>query len=124
MLVGRHSQRFEIISRWLSFAILPFALLLTISLAPASFAQKSPKSARKVVTYIKPAYPPMLKSMHIEGQVRLTAVVLPNGSVVAIEVRGGNPILVENSVKAVKTWKYAPGPAQTEEEVVLDFGAN
>jgi TonB family protein len=124
MLVGRNSYRFESIPRWLSYATLSLALGLTISLAPSSFAQKSPKTARKVVTYIKPAYPPMLKSMHIEGQVRLTAVVLPSGSVAAIEVRGGNPILVENAVKAVKTWKYAPGPAQTEEEVVLDFGAN
>jgi hypothetical protein len=26
-------------------------------------------------------------------------------------------------VKAVKVWRYAPGPNQTEEEVVLNFGA-
>jgi len=123
MLVGRQGQRFESIPRGLSCAILPLALLLTIGLAPASLAQKSAAPSRKVLTYVKPAYPAILKSMHIEGQVRLTAVVLPNGSVAAIEVHGGNPILVENAVKAVKTWKYAPAPAQTEEEIVLDFGA-
>ena len=122
--MGRNSRCCAIISRRLLFAFLPLALLVTISLAPPSFAQKTSKSNRKVISYVKPAYPPMLKSMHIEGQVRLTAVVMPNGSVAAIEVRGGNPILVENAIKAVKTWKYAPGPAQTEEEVVLDFGAN
>jgi TonB family protein len=70
---------------------------------------------------VKPAYPQTLKSLHIEGLVRLTVVVQPNGSVTDIDVHGGNPILVENAVKAVKNWKYAPGPAQTKEEVVLNF---
>jgi outer membrane biosynthesis protein TonB len=41
--------------------------------------------------------------------------------VASVKVRGGNPILAENAVKAVKNWKYAPAPSQTEEEVVLDF---
>ena len=109
---------------WLKFAILPLALLLTIGLAPKATAQKSSKSTRKVVSSVKPEYPTMLKIRHIEGQVRLTAVVLPSGTVLAVQVHGGNPILVENAVKAVKEWKYAPGPAQTDEEVVLDFVAN
>ena len=120
-MVGRVGQRFENTARWRSFAVLPLALGLALGLAPRSFAQKT-IPARKVITYIKPAYPPLLKDMHIEGQVRLTAIVLPNGSVAAVQVHGGNPILVENAVKAVKTWKYAPGPAQTEEDILLDFG--
>jgi TonB family protein len=118
------SQQFEKGLHWLKFAILPLALLLTIGLAPKATAQKSSKSTRKVVSSVKPEYPTMLKIRHIEGQVRLTAVVLPSGTVLAVQVHGGNPILVENAVKAVKEWKYAPGPAQTDEEVVLDFVAN
>jgi len=121
-MVGRGGQRFENTAGWLSFAVLPLALGFALGLAPCSFAQKT-IPARKVITYVKPAYPPLLKDMHIEGQVRLTAVVLPNGSVAAVQVHGGNPILVENAVKAVKTWKYAPGPAQTEEDILLDFGS-
>jgi TonB family protein len=97
------------------------ALCLAVAFVPASLAQKTNKSGRKVISDVKPVYPPTLKSMHIEGMVRLTAIVLPNGSVVAVEVRGGNPILVENAVKAVKNWRYAPGPNQTEEDVVLNF---
>jgi len=101
---------------------LAIVLCVAVAWVPALLAQKNTsKSTRKVVSEVKPVYPPTLKSMHIEGLVRLTAIVLPNGSVVAVEVRGGNPILVENAVKAVKAWKYAPAPAQTEEEVVLDF---
>jgi len=52
----------------------------------------------------------------------LTAVVLPNGDVAAVQVHGGNPILVDNAITAVKEWKYAPAPSQTEEDVILDFG--
>lgn len=100
---------------------LAVALFLTLAFAPASLAQKNTKSSRKLISDIKPVYPLTLKEKHIGGLVRLTAVVLPSGSVAAVEVHGGNPILVENSVKAVKLWRYAPGPAQTEEEVVLDF---
>jgi len=98
------------------------ALCLTLGFGPASLAQKTTKVSRKVVSEVKPAYPATLKNLHIEGLVRLTVTVLPNGSVADINVRGGNPILVENAVKAVKSWRYAPAPSQTEEEVVLNFG--
>ncbi len=98
-----------------------FAVCLALAVVPLSLAQKDTGTTRKVVATVKPAYPATLKNLHIEGIVRLTAVVLPNGNVAKIEVRGGNPILVENAVKAVKNWKYAANPAQTEEEIVLNF---
>jgi TonB family protein len=99
------------------------ALLLGImlSFAPSVLAQSSEKPGRKVISVVKPGYPQTLKDLHIEGLVRLKAIVLPNGSVSTIQVIGGNPILVENAIKAVKNWKYAPAPSQTEEPVVLNF---
>jgi TonB family protein len=99
------------------------ALLLGIllSLAPSALAQGSEKPGRKVISTVKPGYPQTLKDLHIEGLVRLKATVLPNGSVANIQVIGGNPILVENAIKAVKNWKYAPAPSQTEEPIVLNF---
>ena len=120
MRVGCYSGSFKGIRRGPLSLSLALALLFSFSFALPGYAQKN--TGRKVVTYVKPEYPPMLKSMHIEGMVRLTAIVLPSGNVAAIQVRGGNPILVENAIKAVKAWKYAPGSSQTEEEVVLDFG--
>ena len=97
------------------------ALCFVAGFAPAVLAQKTSKSDRKVVSMVKPAYPQTLKNLHIEGLVRLTVTVLPNGTVTDVEVRGGNPILVENGVKAVKSWKYAPSASQTHEEAVLNF---
>jgi TonB family protein len=108
------------IKRILASAML--GLCMTAGFVPAALAQKTAKIARKVVSEVKPSYPATLKNLHIEGLVRLTVTVFPNGNVGEINVRGGNPILVENAVKAVKSWKYAPGPSQTEEEVVLNFG--
>jgi TonB family protein len=93
----------------------------TAAFVPNLLAQKSTKSSRKVISEVKPEYPASLKNLHIEGLVRLKAIVLPNGTVSDVDVRGGNPILVENAIKAVKNWKYAPAPNQTEEEIVLNF---
>jgi TonB family protein len=105
----------------LVLAILPVALCLIFGLTSVSFAQKTAKPGRKVISQVKTEYPEILRELRVGGQVRLTATVLPNGSVANVKVRGGNPILAENAVKAVKNWKYAPAPSQTEEEVVLDF---
>jgi TonB family protein len=101
-------------------ALLTLALCVTAAFGSVLQAQTAGKP-RKVVSDVKPSYPETLKNLHIAGVVRLTAIVLPNGNVLAIEVRGGNPILVENAIKAVKAWKYAPAASQTEEEVVLNF---
>jgi TonB family protein len=98
-----------------------FALYIAGGLVPAVQAQRNSTSDRKIVSTVKPAYPQTLKNLHIEGLVRLHVTVLPNGNVADIDVRGGNPILVENAVKAVKSWKYAPAASQTIEEVVLNF---
>jgi len=104
------------------FASAALALCLATGFVPALLAQASGKVPRRIASQVKPTYPPTLRNLHIEGLVRLTATVAPNGSVTNITVRGGNPILVENAVKAVKTWKYVPAASQTEEEVVLSFG--
>lgn len=122
LLVYQHNQEIAgIVRRRLALTILMLALVLTLGFVPSSLAQKSSKSSRKVISEVKPAYPLTLKNLHIEGLVRLTAIVLPNGSVAEVEVRGGNPILVENAVKAVKAWKYVPAPSQTEEDVTINF---
>ena len=84
-------------------------------------AQTAEKSTRKVISTVKPAYPQTLRNLHIEGLVRLKVVVAANGTVGEIKIIGGNPILVESGMKAVKNWKYAPAPSPTEEEVVLNF---
>jgi TonB family protein len=54
----------------------------------------------------------------------MKATVLPNGSVSGVEILGGNPILAESAVAAVKEWKYAPAPSETKEDVSITFNPN
>ncbi len=84
-------------------------------------AQKSEKSSRVVLTSVKPEYPAALQRLQVGGLVRLTVTVLASGTVSKVQVRGGNPILAECAVAAVMKWKYAPAPAETNEEVSLSF---
>ncbi|HET6178246.1 MAG TPA: energy transducer TonB [Candidatus Sulfotelmatobacter sp.] len=99
-------------------------LCLTSGFLPQAAAQTAAKVHRKVVQMVEPEYPTILKNGHFEGQVRLDATVLPNGSVSKVEVKGGNPMLSQYASLAVMKWKYAPGPAQTVEEVVFVFNPN
>ncbi len=105
--------------------LLALSLLCAIA-SPSAWlaAQNSGKTHRKVVMMVEPEYPAVLKNGHFEGQVRLEATVQPNGTVSHVEVKGGNPMLSQYASQAVMKWKYAPGSAQTTEEVVFNFNAN
>lgn len=89
--------------------------------APALLAQKASKSERKVLVSVKPEYSDLLRHAQIGGLVRLKATVTPEGKVSHVEVAGGNPILAESAVKAVMNWKFVPGPAQTIEDISINF---
>lgn len=96
-------------------------LFVSIGVPSPSFAQKPQKTGRAVITTVKPEYPVTLQHAQIGGLVRLSATVLPDGTVSKVQIRGGNPILAESAVAAVMKWKYAPGPVETSEEVSLSF---
>jgi TonB family protein len=124
MLFASHSQRFERIPRRLSPAIFVLVLCTTAALAPPLLAQKTAKSARKVTVFVRPDYPEVLKRAKVGGVCRMKATVLPNGSVSGVEILGGNPILAESAVAAVKEWKYALAPSETKEDVSITFNPN
>jgi TonB family protein len=87
----------------------------------AQNAEPASKAKRRVIVSVQPQYPAVLREGRFEGQVRIAATVLANGSVSKVETLGGNPMLSQFAEAAVKNWKYAPGPAQTVEEVVFNF---
>jgi TonB family protein len=113
------------VGRKLSLALLMVCLVQVLTHSAlaqsAPNAQNPPKSKRKVLVMVQPDYPYILRNGHFEGQVRLEATVQPNGSVSKVEPKGGNPMLSQYAQLAVTKWKYAPGPAQTVEEVVFVF---
>jgi TonB family protein len=105
-----------------------FFLCLGIFLGPiligtpwVSPADAQTAKERKVITRIAPEYPETLKHLYIGGVVRIQAVVAPNGTVESTRLLGGNPILGQAAMKAVKQWKYSNADSQQELEVKVEF---
>jgi len=88
--------------------------VLVISQAGASFE-------RQLVTRVEPEYPETLKRLLIGGTVRLIVTISPGGNVAGVQLVGGNPILAEPAIKAVKQWVYTPGPSRSMLEVSIPF---
>ena len=76
---------------------------------------------RRVVTRVEPKYPPTLERLYIGGVVKLQVDVSANGTVESAQLLGGNPILGQSAIAAVKQWKYAPARTKTRQTERLEF---
>ena len=94
---------------------------MSCSFAPPSHTQQDSKTDRKLVTRVEPDYPPVLRMRQIGGTVRIQITITPKGTVENARVLGGNSILGESAVAAVKKWKYAPAETATTTTVSLEF---
>jgi len=88
---------------------------------PTSYAQQDSKTERKLITRVEPDYPPVLKMRQIGGTVRIQITITPKGAVENPKMLGGNPILGESAVAAVRKWKYASAEAATTTIVSVEF---
>ncbi|HEY4840040.1 MAG TPA: energy transducer TonB [Candidatus Acidoferrales bacterium] len=57
---------------------------------------------------VAPVYPAEAQSKHVQGFVRMRVTVATNGSVKAVEIVDGDPLLVEAAKQAVMQWRYTP----------------
>jgi len=97
-------------------------LMVSLFIGVGGIAQSHAQgSDRRVVTRVEPDYPDALKKLYIGGVVRVEVQVAPNGSVKNIKLLGGNPILGQSTMKAVKMWKYVPAAADETLTVKLEF---
>ena len=78
---------------------------------------------RRLITRVEPEYPDALKRLNIGGTVRLQLTIGPKGNVETVLVLGGNPILGESAVAAVKQWVYTASRSRTIEELSIPFGS-
>ena len=75
---------------------------------------------------VVPVYPILAKSARVQGTVRLSASIAPNGSVKDLRVLSGSPLLVSAAENAVKQWTYKPTylngkPVQVLTEIDVRF---
>jgi TonB family protein len=97
-------------------------LLTAIFVFPAiSRAQDTADASRKVLVKVPPLYPTLAHSMNIHGVVKVEAQIAPNGTVKAVTVIGGHPLLSQSAVTAVGHWKFEAGPRETRELIELKF---
>jgi TonB family protein len=79
------------------------------------------EDVRKVKTSAPPEYPELARKMSIRGVARVEATITPEGTVKSVKELGGNPVLVDALVRAVKKWKYEPADRTSVIEVKYDF---
>lgn len=81
-------------------------------------------TSRKVVKSVAAQYPSVLKRRGIGGTVKLRVLVSPGGTVKDIQVLGGNPILADCAVKAVKQWVFVSADKEENIEISVGFDPN
>ncbi len=86
--------------------------------------QDEPEVSRKVVSKATPIYPDLARRLNLHGVVKLVVVVAPDGKVTSTEVMGGNPVLSQAAVEAVRKWRYEAAREQTHAVVELRFDSH
>lgn len=86
---------------------------------PAIQADSAPNPP--LMKKVNPVYPELAKSARIQGVVKFTATIAPDGTVSKLELLTGHPLLVEAARTAVLQWVYQPSAAPIQTEISVSF---
>jgi protein TonB len=94
--------------------------------APSKVRVSSGVAQGLLVRQVKPAYPPLAMQARIQGTVVLQAVIAKDGTVQALRVVSGHPLLVPAAIEAVKLWRYKPyllndQPVEVDTQINVNF---
>lgn len=114
--------------KWPARAVLATALCGLLC-APAAIAFQAQNDIqiqttgpeRKIKVRIAPEYPELAKRTKITGVARVEMLVMADGSVKTVKEVGGNPVLLNALVSAVKKWRYEPASKESVMEVKANF---
>lgn len=79
------------------------------------------QESRKIKTKVLPEYPELARRLNLRGMARVQVTVAPEGAVKDVKELGGNPVLLDALVRAVKKWRYEPAGKESLVEVKYDF---
>ncbi len=88
---------------------------------PGNPGAEAQTATRKIKTSVPPEYPELARRLNLKGVARVQVKVAPEGAVKEVRELGGNPVLLEALVRAVKKWKYEPAATESVIEVQFDF---
>lgn len=82
--------------------------------------------AARAVYRPAPEYPPLAKMAHVQGTVKLEAIIASDGAIMHLKVISGHPLLVSAALDAVKMWRYQPTllnrePVEVQTEIDVNF---
>lgn len=83
----------------------------------------------KLIFSPKPPYPVTAKAAHIQGAVRLTALIGTDGRISRLGALSGSPLLIPAALDAVRQWRYQPTllnglPVEVTTEISVIFRLN
>jgi TonB family protein len=108
-------------SPYFILALLALLVSFQLRIAFAQDASTSSDSARRVVNKVVPQYPQTARGMNLSGTVKLEVLVQASGTPKLIQVKGGNPLLVQSAQFAVHGWKWEKADRETTEQVEFHF---
>lgn len=108
--------------RWTPITV--FALCATVVFSSCLALAQQPEGQRKILNQVTPQYPELARRMRLEGTVKLTVTVTPGGNAKSIHATGGSPVLLQAAQDAIRLWKWAPAPQESQEFVELRFHPN
>jgi protein TonB len=96
---------------------------------PVQAESDAPVVPPKLLRWVNPVYPPEAMLAYITGDVRVDAVVDPNGRIGALKILGGPLLLRQAAVDALKQYEYAPAtqggrPVAAHVNVTVKFWFN
>jgi TonB family protein len=96
-------------------------LAAVVAISPIGSQAQGVPGGRKLVNHVAPAYPALARTLGLEGVVRVDALVEPDGSVKAIDVKGGHPVLAQAAANAVRRWRWEPSTHESHELIQVKF---
>jgi len=94
-------------------------------------SQKGPFSVKpaRLVHKVSPEYPKKARKQHVEGVVRLHAIIGKDGAPRELTVVSGDPLLTDAALKAVRQWRYEPTlllgrPVEVDTTIDVIFALN
>lgn len=82
-----------------------------------------------LIRKVAPEYPKKARKKHVEGTVRLHAIIGKDGTVRLLKVISGDPLLTDAAIKAVSQWIYEPTrldgkPVEVDTTIDVIFALN
>jgi TonB family protein len=106
--------------RWTMTGLLALVAAVAATFQPMPAVAQG-ELARKPKTKVAPTYPELARRMNITGTVKVLVVVSPSGSLKDTKVVGGNPLLVNAAMDALKKWKFEPADSESSGTVEFKF---